>query len=55
MANLTRGLKGQSMAALPSDSDINLFCDVGRVVNLNSEMSDRALGFLYDRAAIERP
>ena len=34
---------GQSMSALPSSSDINLFCYRERVVDLDAEITDRAL------------
>ena len=33
---------GQSMSALPGDSDINLFGNSERVINLNAKISDRA-------------
>jgi hypothetical protein len=35
-------VEGQSMSALPSDSDINLFGNSERVINLDAEIADRA-------------
>jgi hypothetical protein len=38
-------IDGQSMSALPSTSDINLFCNRNRVVNFDAQIANSALDF----------
>ncbi len=36
-------INGQSMSALPSTSDINLFCNRNRIVNFDAQIANSAL------------
>src|SRR5260370_1402254 len=43
--HISNPIDGQSMSALPSTSDINLFCNRNRVVNFDAQIANSALDF----------